>query len=249
MTRSSSGPGRQPGRPFKDEEKRQTSFAHHQEESDNQIENMGDGTDGTRVLRADGARSRRPARRMGEVQTAGNVAFTQVNASKRGIALMIDVISAFVLSLVCLSPIWLINLIIPIERVLPLTQQTVIMALMLCRDYFFQGRGIGKNLLGFKVVDASTGQRPSLLQSIKRNILFFVPMIFLSLTDVVKFLPLGGFNGMIFHAIQLFCTVYVIVFIPAECWLAFKREDGRRIGDRLANTGVIESNMDFSKLI
>jgi len=203
--------------------------------------------------RLDSSRFRRPGagrRNTADVpqdEAEQSEATAGVSPAKRGIALMIDVIGAFVFSLVALAIIWIVNMLVPVAKIL--TQQTVIMLFMICRDFFFQGRGLGKNLMGLQVVDASTGKRPTLMQSIKRNILFFVPLIFMGLLEVIKFLPLGNVSAFIFHAFQLFCTVYVIVYIPAELWLTAKQADGRRIGDKLANTCVSESSMDFSKLI
>jgi hypothetical protein len=42
-------------------------------------------------------------------------------------------------------------------------------------------------------------------------------------------------------------ALYVIVVFPMEVHRAYTRQDGRRLGDELARTEVIDSNMDFSQ--
>ena len=170
-----------------------------------------------------------------------------VDPKRRGIALMADVILAFALSLL-IVPIFVVlsNLIPHITKLI--TQNTIIIAIMVVRDYFYQGHGFGKNMMGLQVVDASSGTPPTILQSVKRNILFFLPLIVMGILTLIKFLPLGAnINSFIFQVVNWICTAYVIVLIPAECWLAYTKPDGRRIGDKFANTMLVESPMDFSK--
>lgn len=158
-----------------------------------------------------------------------------------------DIIVSFAASLVIVPIVVVINFIIPhIGKVI--TQQMICVAVLLIRDYFYQGRGFGKNLMGLQVVDFTTGKPPSLFQSVKRNIPFYVPFFVIGIVSIIKFLPFGGsINIVVFNAVYWVCTAYVILLIPYECWLALKGEGGRRLGDKFANTVVIESSMDFSK--
>lgn len=158
-----------------------------------------------------------------------------------------DVMLAFGLSLIIVPMLMLLNYLIPqISKLL--TQESIIITIMLIRDYFYQGRGFGKNLMGLQVVDATSGTPPTILQSVKRNILFFIPLIVMGILALIRFLPLGAnINGFVFQVVNWVFTAYVIILIPAECWLAYTKSDGRRIGDKLANTMVVESSMDFSK--
>jgi len=197
----------------------------------------------------------RPARRSSaasytsETSEGSDAETANVDRKKRGIALMGDVILSFGLSLIIVPMLVLLGFIVPhIAKIV--TQDMIIIAIMLVRDYFYQGRGFGKNLMGLQVVDATTGQPPSLLQSVKRNILFFLPLIVTGIFTAIKFLPFSGnVNAVVFQAVGWVCTAYVIILIPAECWYAYMKPDGRRIGDKFANTVVVESSMDFSKAI
>jgi uncharacterized RDD family membrane protein YckC len=230
MTRSSGGSGRQPNRRYRKPDGQADFVA-----DDSYAENNGAGNSRSRPAHADADAE------------AEEVEIGAIDPKRRGIALMADVILAFGLSLL-IVPVFVVlsNLIPHLTKLI--TQNTIIIAIMVVRDYFYQGHGFGKNLMGLQVVDASTGTPPTILQSIKRNILFFLPLIVMGILTLIKFLPLGGnINSFIFQVVNWICTAYVIVLLPAECWLAYMRPDGRRIGDKFANTMLVESPMDFSK--
>ncbi len=229
MTRSSGGSGRQPNRRYR-EPNGQADF----EADESFADSNGSGNSRSRPTQA-GAVSD------DEIETSA------IDPKRRGIALMADVILAFGLSLLII-PVFVVlsNLIPHITKLI--TQQTIIISIMLVRDYFYQGHGFGKNLMGMQVVDASTGTPPTIIQSVKRNILFFLPLIVLGILTLIKFLPFGGsINSFIFQVVNWICTAYLMLLIPAECWLAYTKPDGRRIGDKFANTMLVESPMDFSK--
>ncbi len=162
-------------------------------------------------------------------------------------ALIVDIIVAFMVSLLLASVISIISKIIPpIGRIFGL--QSIVIIFLLVRDYLYEGRGIGKNLMGLQVVDIYTGKPASLLQSVKRNIIFFAPIIVTEIFSItLSIVSAAGVSSVITEAVNLACMVYVLFVIPAECWFAYSKEDGRRIGDRLAGTHVIESQMNFSK--
>jgi hypothetical protein len=176
------------------------------------------------------------------------VKLATIDPMKRGVAFMIDIIVAFILSLLISAIVSLLSKLIPPLGMI-VTQQGLVIGFLLIKDYFYQGRGIGKNLMGLQVVDVYTGLPPTILQSSKRNVLFFVPLILTWIMQVVlRFLPLpGGIDSFILRASELISMIYVMAVVPAECWLAYNREDSRRFGDRFAHTGVIEADMNFSK--
>lgn len=158
---------------------------------------------------------------------------------------MADVILAFAVSMMFSPVLAVINMIMPAQFI---THELIMILLLLVRDYPFQGRGIGKNLMGLQVVDYTTGLPPTLMQSCKRNILFFVPILLLGVVSLLKYLPIDKTIPAVIHQIVGFaCNAYVIVLIPAECWFALKGDGSRRIGDKIANTHVVPSSMDFSK--
>lgn len=168
-----------------------------------------------------------------------------VDPKRRGIALMADVILFFAVTMLISPIIAFISTFIPFQII---TFELIMILLLLVRDYQYQGRGIGKNLMGLQVVDYSTGLPPSLLQSVKRNMLFFVATLLMGLVALLKYLPIDKTAMLLVSQIVGFvCSAYVLVLIPAECYFALRGAGGRRIGDKFANTHVIESSMDFSK--
>ena len=85
----------------------------------------------------------------------------------------------------------------------------IIGAYILCKDILFEGRSIGKLLVGLIVIQITNGKPCKISQSILRNTLFIIP----------------GLN---------------IVSFFFEVFLIYKDKQGIRLGDRLANTQVIE---------
>lgn len=231
MTRSS-GPGRQPGRPFKDEQNRD---ALEPDPAEGNAEN-------SRSARR--APTRRASKGGAGIDSAPST-YTAIDPKKRGIALIIDVMVAFLLSLVLLPIVTTIGMVLPFVKVF--TQPLVMMVFMLFRDWLYQGHGLGKNLMGLKVVDAATGGPPSIKQSIMRNILFFLPLLVVSLMTGLRFLPWGNVSHAVGEIVNIICQVYVLALLPCELWFVFKRADGRRLGERIADTAIVESDMDFSK--
>jgi uncharacterized RDD family membrane protein YckC len=128
--------------------------------------------------------------------------------------------------------------------------QTVMIILFIARDYFFGGRGFGKNLMGLQVVDASSGNAPTLFQSFMRNVILIAPLVLFQIVSTgLKFLPIGSLTETILELVKLICTVYVVVVIPIECYRAFIRPDSVRKGDEMAGTTIIEAPMEFSHLL
>ncbi|MBA3859374.1 MAG: hypothetical protein C0507_20915 [Cyanobacteria bacterium PR.3.49] len=115
----------------------------------------------------------------------------------------------------------------------------------LSRDYFFEGRGIGKNFLGLRVIDAKTGEAPTLKQSITRNFLFVGPYLTYQLAVLILFLvPISNSTSILF-AVKCVAQAWAILLLPIEGYLMHKG-DGRRLADRLSGTTVIFQAHDFS---
>lgn len=102
----------------------------------------------------------------------------------------------------------------------PLTGLTYI----LISDGFFQGRSLGKKLIGLRVITKKEGEECNFRDSIIRNLIPAVVVLF-------SILPLIGWF--------LFFTVGMVILV-FESYLIYTDEAGRRIGDILADTQVIE---------
>ncbi len=246
MTRSPGGSGRQPSRPYRDDDE-----GYLEEEM---VEETQPESERSNVkLPARNSRRTPPSRRRGALdQSRTDIEPEQapplteiVDIKVRGIALMLDIMFAFVGSLIVMPIFLIINRIIPFLGGF-LSPTVLMITVWLVRDRLFQGRGIGKNLMKLQVVDATTGAPPSWFQSIKRNVLFLIPLVVPPmLLETVKHINLSPeVSNVIVGAINLISSIYVFALIPAECWFAFS--SGRRIGDRIANTTIIQSGTDFS---
>ncbi|CAN5167322.1 hypothetical protein BH10CYA1_BH10CYA1_61550 [soil metagenome] len=157
---------------------------------------------------------------------------------KRIVALLFDFAAAYLVGVI-------VAMIPFVNRVIPL--QMVLVAVLLGRDYLFGGRGIGKNLMGLRVVDARTGETPTIMQSVLRNIILMAPFVVLqTIPLLLRFSPFGWFNEAVMSLINIVGMLYVAIVLPLESYRAYSREDGLRIGDELAGTTIVESTMDFS---
>jgi hypothetical protein len=119
--------------------------------------------------------------------------------------------------------------------------------LLLVRDWFFEGRGIGKNLMGLQVIDLRTGAPCSLKQSIMRNIVILGPFAILQIISIVlPFVPIAWLTEGIKGIINAVGMVYLAVMMPVECYRAYSRDDGMRFGDQFAGTAIVDAAMDFN---
>ena len=164
-----------------------------------------------------------------------------IEPSKRLVALMFDVAAAYLAGvLVAMIPF--------VNNFMPL--QIVVVVGFLCRDCLFGGRGIGKNLMGLRVVDARTGAAPTILQSVQRNIILVAPFVVLqTVPNLLKVIPIEWVNQVVMQIINIVGMLYVAIVLPLESYRAYSREDSLRIGDEIAGTTIIESQMDFSQPI
>lgn len=95
----------------------------------------------------------------------------------------------------------------------------------LLRDGIGDGQGVGKRLLGLRVVAYSSKGAISYADSARRNLIFAVPALLL----------LIPFVGWVIYAV-----VMALIWL-AEAYLAFRDPEGRRFGDRWAGTMVVSS--------
>lgn len=187
--------------------------------------------------RQPGKKSWQPPR----VDSASEVAPVRVDTGKRVVSLIIDVAAGWFLSMI-IAMIPFINSFLP--------TYIVLIGFLLCRDFLYEGRGIGKNLMGLRVVDLSTGEAPSLLQSVERNIIPLAPFVVAQIISLMlRIVPIPWLNQMVDNLVNIVCMVYCIIVIPLEAYRVHNRADGRRIGDEIADTGVVEAEMDFSNIL
>lgn len=164
---------------------------------------------------------------------------TRIEIGRRAVAFIIDFLACYFAAVT-------IMLIPFVSHFLDIN--LVLMILFLMRDFPFEGRGIGKNVMGLQVIDRSTGSAPSILQSVKRNVILIAPTLAFQMVGLILHLvPIGFLNHFIDQVVNIIGTFYYIIVLPLEGYRAYSRADGMRIGDELAGTELTESAMDFSK--
>jgi len=95
------------------------------------------------------------------------------------------------------------------------------LAYLLLGDGLFDGRSLGKKLIGLRVVSAKSHNRSTFRDSILRNS------------------TLG--MGFIFYKILWFGWVFVIIVSVFEFIILLGSKEGMRVGDEFAGTVVIDS--------
>lgn len=91
---------------------------------------------------------------------------------------------------------------------------------LLISDGLFDGRSIGKRLMGLRVVSLATGAPCSMRESILRNG------------------PLGV--GLLLFRLPLIGWIFIVVVSALEFLILLGNKEGMRLGDELAKTMVIE---------
>jgi hypothetical protein len=262
MTHSFGGPGRQPEpskRPPFDSEPAKTRF--RRPDSNEEEESVAERI--SHRLPAWG-----PDRKTAEIQGLAQSAPVpvKIDAKRRIVALFADVLVCYVAAMVVCWLQALAAAVVPFVRNL-LSLQLVMGALFLSRDFFFEGRGFGKNMMGFQVVDAQTGVPASLFQSFLRNLILIAPLV---AVGVISSTPLGwqiggnstydgvervatahpvGWNFGFMQVVNIVGSIYVLIVFPMEGYRAFARDDSLRKGDELAGTTIIEAPTDFSHFL
>lgn len=121
----------------------------------------------------------------------------------------------------------------------------LLLCFFLVRDFLFEGRGIGKNLMGLRVVDKMSGQAPTLSQSIIRNIVLVAPCLLYQLCLIIlRFLPPTVVNQFVLTGAAGLCTLYVVIVLPMEGYRVYSRADGLRWGDELAGTIIVKAKTE-----
>lgn len=95
----------------------------------------------------------------------------------------------------------------------------------LLRDGIGEGQGVGKRLLGIRVVSYPGGRAISYGDSARRNLVFALPALLL-------LIPVLGR--------AMYGVVMVLVWLM-EIYLVLRDPEGRRFGDRWAGTMVVNS--------
>jgi uncharacterized RDD family membrane protein YckC len=169
--------------------------------------------------------------------------------NKRCVALLLDVgvayfagiLVSFLFGVIC-APFPMVSKAVSLP--------TLMVLYLLIRDFLFSGRGVGKNLVGLQVVDTRFKRPANLRQSVVRNMTWLLPFVIRALVQILGLvIPIVWINRMIFDAVNILGAVYCIVMLPTEAYRAYNRADGLRLGDEMAGTQVVESQMDFSRAI
>ncbi len=161
-----------------------------------------------------------------------------IEAGRRGMALGIDFGAAFFVSMIVMM----------IPFVNRAVDANFVMLTMMCvRDYFYGGRGLGKNLMGLRVVDIFNGQGPSFKAVLIRNAVYIGPLLLLeTLNLTLRFIPLPQLTTIVSQLANPLAGLYLLVILPVECYRSYRREDSMRLGDELAGTCVLEADTDFT---
>jgi uncharacterized RDD family membrane protein YckC len=95
----------------------------------------------------------------------------------------------------------------------------------LLRDGIGEGQGVGKRLLGLRVLEYPGGQGISYGDSARRNLVFAAPMLLL-------LIPVLG---------RIMYVVVMVLVWALEIYLVLTDPQGRRLGDRWAGTVVTDT--------
>jgi len=96
---------------------------------------------------------------------------------------------------------------------------------MLIRDGLMKGASLGKKLLNLQVINQATGQPASYEESIRRNLIFAVPVVF-------AIIPFFGW---------IVSSLLSIIVYLLEGIAVLQDPSGIRVGDKFAKTQVVEA--------
>ena len=150
--------------------------------------------------------------------------------------------------IICYGASVIISIVVSFIPLLPnLCPQPLILTLLfMSRDYFFNGRGFGKNLMGLQVVGNASGVPISLVQSWLRNLTLTAPLLVLELAAMLPGTLLPAFARDVLNILE---TVYALIVLPLESYRAYTREDSLRWGDLLAGTKIVQAQTNFDHLL
>jgi hypothetical protein len=92
----------------------------------------------------------------------------------------------------------------------------VLTLIFLVRDFFFEGRGIGKNFMGLQVVDRASGLPPTLLQSVQRNIVLIAPCLVSQVIALaLRLVPIPFVDHFVKEIVNIVGMIYVVIVLTA----------------------------------
>lgn len=98
------------------------------------------------------------------------------------------------------------------------------LAYLLIGDGLFDGRSLGKKLIGLRVVSADTDKPCTFKDSILRNSIFGI--------------------GYLLYKIPWFGWIFIVIVSIFEFIILLGSKDGMRLGDEIAKTNVVKVNTD-----
>lgn len=101
------------------------------------------------------------------------------------------------------------------------------LAYLLISDGLFEGRSLGKQLIGLRVVSTVTDKACSVRESILRNFMLC--------------------TGILLWKIPLVGWVFMILILAFEFVMLLGSKEGMRFGDEIAKTTVIEKKLKVEK--
>ncbi len=102
------------------------------------------------------------------------------------------------------------------------------LAYLLIGDGLFQGRSLGKKLIGLRVVSADTDKPCSFRDSILRNSVFGI--------------------GYLLYLIPWLGWIFIVIVCAFEFIILLGSKDGMRLGDEIAKTKVVTATTDIETL-
>jgi len=102
------------------------------------------------------------------------------------------------------------------------------LAYLLIGDGLFDGRSLGKKLIGLRVVSADTNEPCSFRDSILRNSIFGI--------------------GYLLYLIPWLGWIFILIVIVFEFIVLLGSKDGMRLGDEIAKTKVVAVTTDTETL-
>lgn len=94
------------------------------------------------------------------------------------------------------------------------------LAYLLISDGLFDGRSLGKRLIGLRIISTATNEPCSVRESILRNLLLCI--------------------GVVLWKIPLIGWIFIVLIIAFEFVILLGSKEGMRLGDEIAKTTVIE---------
>ncbi len=95
------------------------------------------------------------------------------------------------------------------------------LAYLLIGDGLFDGKSLGKKLVGLRVVSSVTNNACSIRESILRNLLLGI--------------------GVLLWKIPLIGWIFIVIILAFEFIILLGSKEGMRLGDDIAKTSVVES--------